>query len=780
MVVANLTLGATLLHLGATTAQAADPLGEILDESNFNDGSFDGWSRAASGVKGTDANWGTVHTIDWPGGHVQVIQLDGVGGRNHPNSWIFREFALPETARTLTFDTAGHDRAGADAELKVRVVENGTSVTLLDEVEHGCAGCTTLHGRSLDISPWAGKTVTFYFEQNDNGSNGQFPGVNEQVLLDNIRIRGALPPCDLAGTVRDGQLAGDGHANPLAGVPVTLFQDGNPVVGPLVTDADGHYCIPGGVIEPGDYRLEVALFDAKDNPPVFKTVHGASDEPVTTSLAVTGEDIGREDFDVTFAATAAQPWLADVAAIHWESARYVTWLTGTLGLGALQLAGLTVETDSAQGTSYSPSLKRAYLQVSDTRYTQRQYGTSECPENCEWHEISHHVATVLGIAPTDTAPACTGRVAHGGWANATTCDSLAEGFAIFLPTLASFDIDAGRGPNYATTAYSVFGSMEDDRFRPWDDFSGTHREDFAVAQLLWDLADDSPNETLTVRNTGPVRPGADRITHPKDRVALGARLVFDLAFIEPTTVADVYDGLLDHPNVPAADKTADLDLDGDGIVDISPIDEVFLSHGFHPVGASPNWDTYLVGDPISQTQPGSSRLAVRRNEAITPGSAIRLTNRTTAPVTMAVDVAYPATSLHFEVVVEPEADRLVQLELPPYWDPGDNGVAALPACTAADPWPVTVTISAPGATPTTTSSCNYLHAAASTTTGAALTFSVEPAAAPSAATAPPTPAPAQGGAATSLAPIAAIAAVLIVAAVAFLVWFRRRRPAPKG
>lgn len=780
VIATNVAIGAGVTHLGASSANAADPLGEILLESNFDDGNLDGWSRGSSGLKGTDENWGTVHTIDWPGGHVQVIQLDGLGGRNHPNSWIFRQIDVPAAAKTLTFDTAGHDRAGSDAELRVRVVGNGASVTLLDEIEHGCAGCKGFHGRSIDISAWAGKTVTFFFEQNDNGSHGVFPGVNEQILLDNIRIRGALPPCDLAGVVRDGELAGDGHANPLAGVPVTLLQDGNPVVGPVVTDVVGHYCIPGGLVDPGDYQLQVGLVDAKDNPSIFKTVHGASDDAVTTTVDVTGEDFGREDFDVSFAATAAQPWQADVADIHWESARFVDWLVGTLGFAPSRLVGLTIETGSSTNTSYKASLRRVYIAAANTPFAAREDAASLCPENCEWHEITHHLENVLGIART-SAPACSGRVVHGGWSNATTCDSLGEGLPMFLPTFASLDLDAGRTGGYATDAYSVFGSLEANNFRPWSQTaSGYFDEDTAVGQLLWDLADDTPDEQEAALYRDQPAGSPEHAYTSHDRVALGGvELIHLLGSEKPTTVADMYDDLVADPSVPARLKSPDFDLDGDGTPDLSPLAEVFVLHGFHPAGPI-RFDVYRLGSPIGVTPPGAQNLSDRRDKPVPPGSAVRLQNPAGTAVTVGIDIAYATETTHFDVVVPADGERLVQIQLPPYWGGPLPSGGSLPACSAADPTQVTLTLSAAGVAPKTMTNCDYLHAIAATTADAVMTLNVGAAPVASArpaATALASPTAASPGG--SAVPMLLLVAMLLAIAVAGLVVLRRRRRAPK-
>ena len=189
-----------------------------------------------------------------------------------------------------------------------------------------------------------------------------------------------------------------------------------------------------------------------------------------------------------------------------------------------------------------------------------------------------------------------------------------------------------------------------------------------------------------------------------------------------------------------------------------------------------------LGDPIGLTQPGAHHLLVRRDAELVRGSAIRLQNASDSAATVSIDVAYPSTSEHLEVVVGPRAERLVHLELPPYWTglPPDGGT--LPACGNPDPWPVTVTIAAPGSPSRTVSSCEYLQAVAATSGDAAVTYAVGVAAAgptaspvqPAAPTASPIQPAAPGG--TSSGVIAGIAALAVAAvAIGGLVLFRRQR-----
>jgi len=179
----------------------------------------------------------------------------------------------------------------------------------------------------------------------------------------------------------------------------------------------------------------------------------------------------------------------------------------------------------------------------------------------------------------------------------------------------------------------------------------------------------------------------------------------------------------------------------------------------------------VPGDLVGVTQPGSSGLLVRRGEPLAPGAGIRLTNSANAPTTVSIDVAYPGTTAHLEVVVAAKAERVVHLELPPYWAGELPAGGKLPACAQPDPWPVSVKLSAPGTPAMTVSSCAYLQAVAVTTSGSAVTYG--------AGGGTPTPTPATVPAGTPgiglAAPLAVV--VLVMFGIGFVI-LRRRRTTP--
>ncbi len=227
----------------------------------------------------------------------------------------------------------------------------------------------------------------------------------------NLTLTADTGPCDLGGIVRDGMMSQDGHDNVMPGVPVELYRDGSPVGPVSVTDRTGHYCLVG--VQPDDYQLRATLEDdGTEQQTLFWTRIAGQDDVVSTERDVSAVDLGSDGVDIAFTATAEEPWLADVANIHWQTWRFVDWLVGTLGLDPGQLSSFAVDTFETDGTLYHPDTRVVDIDAEESGFAARYAPLDNGPENDEWHEVSHHVASMLEIAPTDTALACEGREPH--------------------------------------------------------------------------------------------------------------------------------------------------------------------------------------------------------------------------------------------------------------------------------------------------------------------------------------------------------------------------------
>ena len=161
---------------------------EVIYQWAFGADELAGWEvgMASVGSWGTVTHVGSDHLASPSPDEEGSAKLDGVGDPGVPNAWIFRAgVPLPADAATLAWFAAGHNQDGANANLRVRLVD-GSAVehTLADWEEFtGSSAGRNWEERTVSIAAYAGQTVTIYFEQDDNG-----PGSHEQIYLDDVRI----------------------------------------------------------------------------------------------------------------------------------------------------------------------------------------------------------------------------------------------------------------------------------------------------------------------------------------------------------------------------------------------------------------------------------------------------------------------------------------------------------------------------------------------------------------------------------------------------------------
>jgi len=105
-----------------------------------------------------------------------------------------------------------------------------------------------------------------------------------------------------------------------------------------------------------------------------------------------------------------------------------------------------------------------------------------------YHEFSHYVMhTMYG----DVYDQIVKEKNHGGFANPSTSDSWAEGFAAFMPTQIAEHVDyywATKPSQRNPANYPPAGSLDID-YKAWE-MEGK-AEEYAIAGVLWDMVDDS-------------------------------------------------------------------------------------------------------------------------------------------------------------------------------------------------------------------------------------------------------------------------------------------------
>jgi hypothetical protein len=558
----------------------------------------------------------------------------------------------------------------------------------------------------------------------------------------------------VSGTVRDG--FSEGHSNPLKGVLVELKR-GTEVVQTGATDAQGRYAFSG--VEPGTYTVSVSLRDAENDPPVFQVgsslLFGDLLAWAATGEFLVGEgesvvkDIFFSEGHSSIATTNVLPRevLDDTANVFFRTRQYVDWLEDSIAPSfASPNRPLPVEFDLfalVPTSGYGLELTRVFISFSDSLYDNRDVQNDHGPENVEWHEFTHHLyATNID----DTI--CPGELNHGGYLNPSTCDSLSEGLAAFLPTIATVPGET------SDSVYAIFGSLEVNAWNPWPAPDGSQREDLAVASLLWDLVDGvNLNDTVCTQVISSEGAHVEVGSPYLDWVRLPLRDLWQIIdAADATTVADLRDALLaSNLEVLRNAKTIRHDLDGDVINDASDLDVVFLMHGFHPVlsdEANLAHTHYNVRSPEVLGIPGSARNRAvgrtdsehpvtfdfrnpRRNFPILPGEHVRVNVEDAHgnPLdggTLLMTITYPEITVTSTRPLPGGTGNLIPLVLPPHFGGLLRAGDPLPPCDVEEAYEVTVALRVALGTQESRESsftnCEYARAIAGSTEDFALEF----------------------------------------------------------
>lgn len=440
---------------------------------------------------------------------------------------------------------------------------------------------------------------------------------------------------------------------------VQLFRDGQPVGGAVATGLDGTYQIRR--ITPGAYRLRVTLEDAEwleassfRLHPTFDVRHTEmGSEPVwievdvdlqkeqTTRNVIFGDAEDLADGGTNLAGNVVHR-LDDMAAIFGGIQHYLSWIDEELPLDVESEAfpapvEIHAFSTSTTGAEYQPGATRILIGEGMSAYASRDAVGDQGPF-VEWHEFTHHVEVANSIGQK-AGLICQGGTIdgvviknHGGYANPSTCDSLQEGLAEFLPTVAYPEIYTV--PKWWQPGTYPVGNinLENNHWDAWSVKLGSEgdralfqREEYGVAALLWDLIDPVADEETT--RIVPLDPSDDEVLFTlRDDVAIPVvDLVHLLAEHQVYSVRDLWERLYTDGDIGSPLNDLTVDLDGDGIKDATPLDAPFLMHGFHPVHPdevrpdhmhySPHWVTPL-------NVPGSSpNRAIGRTDSSYPTSA---------------------------------------------------------------------------------------------------------------------------------------------------------------
>jgi hypothetical protein len=522
-----------------------------------------------------------------------------------------------------------------------------------------------------------------------------------------VYIRDLLDRVELRGIVREGA-RGDGHGRRLAGASVELLKDGETVYGPVSTDQKGEYVFDP--IPADTYSVRVTLEDARHeegrgtlitsvDEPVFDVRHGSgANGPAWVQVLAPALELfnrrnvafsGREELEESSAIDQGEPAheLDDLAAIFNGLTDYLQWveenLPGTVLDGGSSPLPVEVHAFSTQivrmgqvfpmeafNGEYNAGRTDINLGTEVSQYSYRDGDHDDRGPATEWHEMTHH----LWWANLNTI--CSGDSSHGGYDNPSTCDSMNEGLATFLPTLIRAAPGGGPPPyhlpgtNDFADQYDGFGGvfLESSSLRAWGGvrtiIDGTERivrrEELAVAALLWDLVDDRPDGWVFPlvgadgEHTSYIGPAQE--LHLEEGVAIPLETLWAVVRAGRTAlVRSLWESLYASAAVPATYKEIDIDLDSDGIADVASLDVPFLQHGFYPItpeefeapGDTTKFESYLhmhynvdsgdllqipgdarnraIGFTSHPPSQGSDAVLTRRSLERIPGSSIDVT-----------------------------------------------------------------------------------------------------------------------------------------------------------
>ncbi len=546
----------------------------------------------------------------------------------------------------------------------------------------------------------------------------------------------------------------DGHGDELLGAVVELRDLNNPdtvIYGNPVNSSGGEYQFES--VAPGKYLVRVTLDDAKSK--AFEVRHGYPAEKAVwaqRSILIPA-DAQKVEKNFDFNDSVESSSLADgtiwyrldaMAAIFFQTRRFVDWVRANLttDTGA-KVTMYTYASDNPCDPNVPTQycLGSIYMGSDDSEYSNRN-GSGQAPVNGEWHEFAHHLDDAFIYKGQNLA--CPG-LNHAGYANATSCDSLREGFAMFLAAWAN------GSPDYAHIVDLELHT------KAWGVELGVggklnSTEDEAVAALLWDIVDNNTDSEYTQAiGLG----GAHLPVVYTDNINMPLRDLWTvLTSTGPVTVSDLRAAL-------DASKPVSIDLDLDGVPDVTAVDELFLMHGFFPIASdqviTPTHTTYhynvegtrqngnladananvgqtghdfytLNGLRIAGVNPRPKRdLAPAANLNVLAHDAA---GRELQGVEVTMTVHYPGFDRPLSQVLPTGNGSLVHLELPMYFDYlPEDGLTTLPPCDPAHDVYVSVTLTAsingyPSMNSQGFDNCTYIQAQLAATGSVAASYTM--------------------------------------------------------
>jgi hypothetical protein len=502
---------------------------------------------------------------------------------------------------------------------------------------------TTLVGTRMDVVSTSGTHATTYYEYTAAEPQVQVVGDVRGRREGGTGAPLAAPDIDSESPTHPGDFA-------VAGALVTLLKDGKPIAY-AVTDTEGKYRL--GLDKPVEkvvLRAELQHTRLRDSKNVDRVLFSVFDDKETSPVGVE-----TKPFDVpppppppkTASEPPPKPFTKDV--VFGESDELAPLNTSADRLfdaGLIyrytEMAWRLVETKLATAVPTiipaEPLRVRAFA-TDEVTVRQDAYGKQDEPEvalsvsrststqqlreGTIWHELGH---TFQGIMTLHQLPAMPYNTYHDGYRNPDTCGSFIEGFATFFAGLVGEQAVAGsrRGKVDVNIIHRDLGVPGD---RPWG-YRG-EEEELAVAELLWDLYDsdaedlraevtDTTLKELCIEFRPPWASGSKFSRTFRDRISVGLDRLFPLlAAADPSArlpYGDRARGIWDVWQLYSALKAQGIGTAltkataaSAGATAVSPLDELFVMHGFFADAASdehPQNLSYDAGEDVGHTSNG--------------------------------------------------------------------------------------------------------------------------------------------------------------------------------
>lgn len=234
------------------------------------------------------------------------------------------------------------------------------------------------------------------------------------------------------------------------------------------------------------------------------------------------------------------------------------------------------------------------------------------PDNREWHEFGHHVQA---DAFANRLPRDAGQ-SHAGYKNSTSTDSWAEGFAEFYSLLINREVaQDGTRPelyHWAGGATNLEANVLSWRYR------GASWEEFAVASLLWDLADPVDERDATyLRTAGPNN--LPMVGKYRDHITVTLPTLWEHL---TAPVAGNYPHILNIKQLHDVLRSRGVGQEPLGPDGMTALDEIFVAHGFF-TDTGPHQFYYDAGEEVGSSGHLTVTLGTPPNQVVIPALPVR-------------------------------------------------------------------------------------------------------------------------------------------------------------